>query len=72
MERMLLSKELKAWRIDRPDEWKMDDFIRRAERLELLVSKIDASDAGTEALDVSYSGSPQVNWFDARREWLGA
>lgn len=31
---MRLSDELLAWRADRPDEWKMDEFIRMAKRLE--------------------------------------
>ena len=31
---MELSKELKLWRIERPSEWKMDEFIRKAEQLE--------------------------------------
>jgi DNA anti-recombination protein RmuC len=29
-----LSEELEKWRIDRPDEWKMDEFMRNAEKLE--------------------------------------
>ena len=31
---MKLSIELSKWRCDRPDEWKMDEFIRNAEKLE--------------------------------------
>lgn len=31
---MKLSTELSKWRCDRPDEWKMDEFIRNAEKLE--------------------------------------
>ena len=31
---MKLSEELGKWRIDRPDEWKMDEFMRNAEKLE--------------------------------------
>lgn len=31
---MKLSKELELWRCDRPDEWKMDEFRRNAEKLE--------------------------------------
>ena len=31
---MKLSEQLKAFRADRPDEWKMDDFFRCAENLE--------------------------------------
>ena len=29
-----LSDHLKMWRADRPDEWKMDEFIRMAEALQ--------------------------------------
>lgn len=29
-----LSKELESFRCDRPDEWKMDDFIEKALKLE--------------------------------------
>jgi len=31
---MKLSEELGKWRCDRPDEWKMDEFQRNAEKLE--------------------------------------
>ena len=31
---MILSEDLKNWRIERPDEWKMDEFIRKAVELE--------------------------------------
>ena len=31
---MILSEDLKYWRAERPDEWTMDDFIRKAEALE--------------------------------------
>jgi len=31
---MKLSKELELWHCDRPDEWKMDEFRRNAEKLE--------------------------------------
>lgn len=31
---MKLSTELGKWRCDRPDEWKMDEFQRNAEKLE--------------------------------------
>ena len=29
-----LSDDLRYWRAERPDEWKMDEFIRRATQLE--------------------------------------
>lgn len=31
---------MKRWRADRPDEWKMDEFIRQAENLEMVVDYI--------------------------------
>jgi hypothetical protein len=31
---MKLSEELKSFRIDRPSEWKMDEFMRKAKQLE--------------------------------------
>ena len=35
-----LSSHLKDWRADRPDEWKMDEFIRQAEYLENVIRKL--------------------------------
>jgi hypothetical protein len=32
--KMILSEDLKHWRAERPDEWTMDDFIRKAKALE--------------------------------------
>jgi tRNA pseudouridine-54 N-methylase len=37
MSERALSKELKECRTDRPDEWKMDEFIRKAIALEMKV-----------------------------------
>jgi hypothetical protein len=37
---MPLSEHLKSWRAERPDEWTMDEFIRKAERLERLASEV--------------------------------
>ena len=31
---MKLSEDLQYWRAERPDEWKMDDFIRIAKNLQ--------------------------------------
>jgi hypothetical protein len=31
---MVLTKHLENWRAERPDEWKMDEFIRKAALLE--------------------------------------
>jgi hypothetical protein len=43
---MKLSEELIMWRCDRPDEWKMDEFKRNAEKLEAerdaLAAQVDA------------------------------
>ena len=33
-----LSEILKKWRIERPNEWAMDDFIRIAEKYETLLT----------------------------------
>jgi hypothetical protein len=44
---MKLSKELELWHCDRPDEWKMDEFRRNAEKLE---AERDALAAQVEAL----------------------
>ena len=44
---MKLSAELGKWRCDRPDEWKMDEFQRNAEKLE---AERDALAAQVEAL----------------------
>ena len=32
--KMILSEDLKYWRAERPDEWTMDDFIRKAQMVE--------------------------------------
>ena len=34
-----LSVHLRLFRADRPDEWTMDEFIRKAEKLEALLFK---------------------------------
>ena len=40
---MKLSEHLKQWRIERPDEWKMDEFIRGAVDLEMEIIDLKAS-----------------------------
>lgn len=40
---MKLSEQLQYWRAERPDEWKMDEFIRMAERLEQSAREIEKS-----------------------------
>jgi len=47
---MKLSVELGKWRADRPDEWKMDEFIRNAAKLE---TERDALAVQVEALKQS-------------------
>lgn len=34
-----LSEQLRYWRAERPDEWKMDEFIRQAKELEECLSE---------------------------------
>ena len=36
---MKLSDELNCWRVDRPSEWKMDEFIRKAQALESAIEQ---------------------------------
>lgn len=36
-----LSDDLKYWRAERPSEWMMDEFIRKAEKMEKLLSQIN-------------------------------
>lgn len=38
---MKLSDDLQYWRAERPDEWTMDEFIRKAKRMETLLSQIN-------------------------------
>jgi hypothetical protein len=38
-EKISLSKDLKYWRAERPDEWTMDRFIQKAEALEMYAQK---------------------------------
>lgn len=53
MSRISLSENLKYWRCERPDEWKMDEFIRIATKNELLLSRCreTISEAGYEDHD---------------------
>lgn len=45
---MKLSVELEKWRIDRPDEWKMDEFIRKAAELESHVEHLKTALIGLD------------------------
>jgi len=49
---MKLSEELEKWRADRPDEWKMDEFIRNADALEKQLAELQ----------------DKLRWRDAREE----
>lgn len=37
-----LSDDLKYWRAERPSEWEMDEFIRKADNMEKLLSQINS------------------------------
>ena len=37
-----LSEDLEYWRIERPDEWIMDRFIRKAKELEREIEQLKA------------------------------
>ena len=66
---MILSEELTSWRIDRPDEWKMDEFIQKAKQLEEALATLPLKQQGEP---VSYrckwkdgilpDGHPQNGW----------
>jgi hypothetical protein len=49
-----LSKKLKDWRAERPDEWKMDEFIRDAEAMEKQLQKESFANSEPE-----YNSSPE-------------
>ncbi len=53
MSEVILSENLRYWRAERPDEWKMDDFIREADKLELLLARCKEAivEAGYEDYD---------------------
>jgi hypothetical protein len=40
VDKQALSEDLKYWRAERPDEWIMDRFIRKAENLERAVQQM--------------------------------
>ena len=53
MSNVILSEHLKYWRCERPDEWTMDELIRKAQKLELLLQRAreTISEAGYEDHD---------------------
>jgi hypothetical protein len=63
---MKLSTELGKWRCDRPDEWKMGEFQRNAERLEAdrdaFASRLeDAEEQYSELHDINTELAAQVS-----------
>ena len=52
-----LSEYIEAYRIDRPDEWTMDEFVRKAAKLE---AERDALAAQVEALKAAIDGVRKV------------
>ena len=53
-----LSEQLKYWRAERPDEWIMDDFIRKAEELEKAILEIN--DLATKPSTTSEGNRPDI------------
>lgn len=51
---MKLSEELLNWRIDRPDEWKMDEFVRKAVALEKELELVQTLQANKDFLQWIY------------------
>jgi len=49
-EEIKLSADLKYWRAERPDEWTMDEFIRKAYRLESINSDLLQASKDIEAM----------------------
>lgn len=37
---IILSEDLRYWRAERPSEWMMDEFIRKAEALEARLDRL--------------------------------
>jgi len=65
-----LSEEIKKWRADRPDEWIMDEFIRKAKLLEDENERLDA--ALTEinnGLKSEHKHSDTTSHIRAMRYW---
>ena len=46
-----LSDDLKYWRAERPDEWTMDDFVRKARKLEALLPQWTRVEDGLPEMD---------------------
>ena len=61
---MLLSKKLKAFRVDRPSEWMMDEYARQALRMEdclLNIRSLLEAQENKECLGIGAA--------DGRAEW---
>lgn len=64
-----LSKKLKDWRADRPDEWKMDEFIRDAHILEgrptlsSILKEYDNVSPPKVLMDLAITGQAIVRFY---------
>jgi hypothetical protein len=59
---MKLSEDLRKCKTDRPDEWTMDRFIRKAERLERQIQfLIETTDVDGQSYDNSIKVINQIN-----------
>jgi hypothetical protein len=59
---MKLSVDLRKCKTDRPDEWTMDRFIRKAERLERQIQfLIETTDVDDQSHDNSIKVINQIN-----------
>ncbi len=59
---MKLSEDLKKCRCDRPDEWTIDRFIKKADRLEQCIQTlIETTDVDGQAYDACVKVINQIN-----------
>lgn len=64
-----LSEQMQYWRAERPDEWKMDEFIRQAKKLEdLEFNALLMADSLSKAKDwlLKFSG-----YSHGSLDWIG-
>ena len=61
-----LSDDLKYWRAERPSEWMMDEFIRKAEKMEDVLSLIR-----DEAKSFEERTGNKVTWLEDANNVLG-
>ena len=63
-----LSDDLKYWRAERPSEWKMDEFIRKAEKMEEQVDKLQrALDTQSRILETTYNEMMDLKVINFKR-----